>query len=67
MLDNRNQKPRKMFRVVEFLGIPHRLTLSGRSLEVGVYEYFDLQTEYREKVKREDVLDFMQTRINLKL
>lgn len=56
-----------MFRVVEFLGIPHRLTLSGRSLEVGVYEYFDLQTEYREKVKREDVLDFMQTRINLKL
>ncbi len=59
LMDDRNQKPRNMFAVIEFLGIPHRLTLSGRSLEVGVYEYFNLATEHREKIRREDVLDFL--------
>lgn len=59
LLDNRNQKPRNMFKVVNFLGIPHRFTLSGRSLEVGIYEYFHLEAECREKIKREDVLIFI--------
>jgi len=60
LLDNRNQKPRDMFAVIDFLKIPHRLTLSGRSLEVGVYEYFNVKTEHREKVKRENVLSFLE-------
>ncbi len=60
LMDNRNQKPSNMFAIIEFLEIPHRLTLSGRSLEVGVYEYFNLKTKHREKVKREDVLNFLQ-------
>ncbi len=60
LLDDRNQKPRNMFEVVEFLGIPHRLTLSGRSLEVGVYEYFNTVTQYREKVSRVQVLNFFE-------
>lgn len=59
LLDNRNQKPRNMFQIVEFLGIPHRLTLSGRSLERGVYEYFHLETGHHEKIKREDILAFV--------
>ncbi len=65
LMDNRNQKPKNMFAVIEFLGIPHRLTLSGRSLEAGVYEYFNLHTELRSKIKREEVLDFMKQQIDL--
>jgi prolyl-tRNA synthetase len=65
LMDNRNQKPKNMFAVIEFLGIPHRLTLSGRSLEVGVYEYFNVRTEFRSKIKREEVLDFMRQQIDL--
>jgi len=62
LLDNRNQKPRNMFEVVEFLQIPHRLTLSGRSLEAGVYEYFNTRTLQREKVSREGILGFLRSR-----
>ena len=59
LMDDRNQKPHNMFQVVEFLGIPHRFTLSGRSLELGVYEYYHLESHFREKVRREDVLVFV--------
>lgn len=61
LLYNKNQKPRDMFKAIDFLRIPHRLTLSGRSLEVGVYEYFNLETELREKIKRREVLGFLET------
>lgn len=59
LLDDRNQKPGNMFEVAAFLRIPHRLTLSGRSLEAGVYEYFNQETGYAKKIKCTDVLDFL--------
>ena len=60
LMDDRNKKPRDMFAVIEFLRIPHRLTLSGRSLERGVYEYLNLQTGDRDKIKREEVLNYIK-------
>ncbi len=64
LLDDRNQKPRNMFKVAAFLQIPHRITISGRSIEADVYEYFHLETEEFCKIKRENILDFLHSKIN---
>jgi len=42
LVDDRGQKPKNMFAVISFLGIRHRLVISGRSLSAGVVEYKDL-------------------------
>ena len=63
LLDDRNQKPKNMFRVAAFLQIPNRLTVSNRSIKAGVYEYFDLKTEERYKVPIDEVSHFLQNRI----
>lgn len=62
LLDDRNQKPKNMFKVAAFLKIPHRLTISNRSIDAGVYEYFELQTEERYKVPIDEVSTFLQNR-----
>ena len=60
LLDDRNQKPKNMFQVASFLQIPHRLTISGRSIEAGVYEYFSLQTEEICKVPISEIIEFLK-------
>lgn len=63
LLDDRNQKPRNMFAVIEFLRVPHRITISGRSIEAKVFEYMDLTSGYREKVSEKEILTFLAARI----
>ena len=59
LVDDRGQKPRNMFKVIEFLGIRHRVVISSRSISAGVYEYKDLQTDYFEKVPEKEITDFL--------
>jgi prolyl-tRNA synthetase len=61
LLDDRNQKPRNMFQVIAFLGIPHRIVISGRSLEAGVVEYLNLQTNEHQKIDVNGVKTFFDT------
>lgn len=63
LVDDRNQKPKNMFEVIEFLGIRHRVVISGRSISAGVYEYKDLKTGEFEKVPEKDMLDFLKKHV----
>lgn len=66
LVDDRNQKPANMFKVASFLDIPHRLTLSRRSLDAGVYEYYGNETQERCKVPTTEVVDFLKKRLTNK-
>ncbi len=61
LVDDRGQRPRNMFEVIELLGIRHRLVISARSLSAGVYEYKDLQTDEFLKVKISDCIEFLKS------
>ncbi len=60
LVDDRGQKPKNMFEVIEFLGIRHRVVISSRSISAGVYEYKDLQTNHFCKIKEADAFRFLQ-------
>ncbi len=63
LVDDRGQKPRNMFEVIEFLGIRYRVVISGRSLSAGVVEFKDLQTGYFEKIAQDEICDFLKARL----
>ncbi len=60
IVDDRGQKPKNMFEVIEFLGIRHRVVISSRSISAGVYEYKDLQTNQFCKIKEAEAFHFLQ-------
>ncbi len=62
LVDDRGEKPKNMFAVIEFLGIRHRVVISGRSLSAGVVEYMDLATRKFKKVPLHEVTDYLLTR-----
>lgn len=59
LLLDRKQKPRDVFQVIEFLKIPHRVVVSGRSLAHDVYEYRHLPTDEHAKIPTADILNFL--------
>jgi prolyl-tRNA synthetase len=59
LVDDRGQKPKNMFEVIEFLRIRHRVVISSRSISAGVYEYKDLQTGHFSKIKEEGAFNFL--------
>jgi len=60
LVDDRGQKPKNMFEVIEFLGVRHRVVISSRSISAGVYEYRDLQTDDFCKIKEAEAFDFLR-------
>ncbi len=63
LMDDRGQKPKNMFEVIDFLGIRHRVVISGRSISAGVYEYKDLQINAFFKVPESEMLSFLLERL----
>jgi len=63
LVDDRNQKPKNMFEVIDFLGIEHRLVISSRSISAGVYEYKNLQTNEFVKVPESEALLFLLNKV----
>lgn len=59
LVDDRNQKPKNMFEVISFLGIQHRVVISGRSISAGVFEYKNLETEEFIKVEEKEMVSFL--------
>lgn len=59
LVDDRNQKPKNMFEVIAFLGIQHRVVISGRSISAGVFEYKNLETEEFIKVEEKEMGSFL--------
>ncbi len=63
LVDDRKQKPRNKFEVIEFLGIRHRVVISSRSISAKVFEYKDLQTDEFEKISQTTALEFLKQRV----
>jgi len=63
LVDDRDQKPKNKFEVIEFLKIPHRVVVSSRSISAGVYEYRNLKTDYFKKVQEKEVMVFLMKAI----
>lgn len=63
LLDDRCQKPRNMFAVIEFLRIPHRFVISGRSMEAGVVEYANLTNGEHCKVPQQQLHAFIDASV----
>ena len=63
LLDDRNQRPRNMFEVIEFLGIRHRVVISSRSISAKVMEYRDLELDEFQKVALDSAADFLMERL----
>lgn len=67
LVDDRGQKPNNMFKVIDFLGIQHRIVISGRSISAGVYEYKNLRTDEFVKVPEQEMLSFILKRVEQEL
>lgn len=63
LVDDRNQKPRNMFEVIDFLGVQHRLVISSRSISAGVFEYKNLQTGEFVKVPESEAVQFLINKV----
>ncbi len=63
LVDDRGQKPKNMFKVIDFLGIRHRVVISMRSLSAGVVEYKDLTRGKFKKVAVEELPGYLAARI----
>lgn len=63
LVDDRKQKPRNKFGVIEFLRIRHRVVISSRSISAKVFEYKDLQTDEFEKISQTTALEFLKQRV----
>lgn len=63
LVDDRGQKPKNMFEVIEFLGVQHRVVISGRSISAGVFEYKNLQTDEFCKIPEKDMFSFLIEKI----
>ena len=63
LVDDRKQKPKNKFKVVEFLGVRHRVVISSRSISAKVYEYKDLQTDEFQKINESTAIDFLKQRV----
>ena len=59
LLDDRNQRPKNMFEVIEFLDIRHRVVISSRSISAKVVEYRDLETNEFQKVILNSASEFL--------
>ena len=63
LVDDRIQKPRNKFEVIEFLKIRHRVVISSRSISAKVFEYKDLQTDEFEKISEATAIKFLKHRV----
>lgn len=65
LMDDRGQKPKNMFEVIAFLGIQHRVVISGRSISAGVFEYKDLKTDEFVKVPEKEMFSFLVKKLTI--
>ena len=64
LLDDRNIRPGAMFADLELIGIPHRVVISDRGLKNQQFEYKSRTAEDAELLDLNDVLGFVETKLN---
>jgi len=65
LLDDRNQRPKNMFKVIQFLGIRHRVVISSRSISAKVVEYRDLESGEFQKIALDSAARVLQEKLML--
>jgi prolyl-tRNA synthetase len=63
MFDDRAVRPGVMFADSELIGIPHRLVLGDKGLDKGIVEYKRRADGHAEELARDDVVQWIRTRI----
>jgi len=66
LLDDRNQRPKNMFAVIEFLDITHRVVISSRSISAKVMEYRNLKTNEFQKISLSSASVFLFEKLELR-
>ncbi len=64
LYDDRKERPGVKFSDMELIGIPHRIVISDRGIEEGAYEYKHRRENDKVSVPADDVIQFIQSRIN---
>ncbi|MFK8021852.1 MAG: proline--tRNA ligase [Pseudomonadales bacterium] len=64
LLDDRKERPGVKFAELELIGIPHRIVIGDRSLEIGEIEYKARQGESNEQWPIEGAVDAIMNRLN---
>lgn len=65
LLDDRNERPGVKFADLELMGIPHRVVIGDRGLEQGMLEYKGRRDEANSDIKQDEILSFLQSKIQL--
>ena len=64
LYDDRKERPGVKFSDIELIGIPHRIVISDRGIEERAYEYKHRQENDKVSVPADEVIQFIQSRIN---
>lgn len=60
LLDDRSERPGRMFAEADLIGFPHRIVIGERGLDDGIVEYKARHSSDIEKIKLDNVLYFLQ-------
>ncbi len=63
LLDDRSERPGRMFAEADLIGFPHRIVIGERGLDDGIVEYKARRSSDIEKIKLDNVLDFLQGKL----
>jgi prolyl-tRNA synthetase len=63
LYDDRDERPGVKFADAELLGIGHRIVISERGLAAGTLEYRHRRAADSEQIRREDILDYLRSRL----
>ena len=64
LYDDRKERPGVKFSDIELIGVPHRIVISDRGIEEGAYEYKHRRENDKVSVPADEVIQFIQSRIN---
>ncbi len=64
LFDDRKERPGVKFADMELVGIPHRIVIGEKSIDNGAYEYKNRRENEKIDVKPDNVLEFLQERLN---
>lgn len=63
LYDDRNERPGSKFADMELIGIPHRIVVSGKSLDNGTLEYKGRKDKEATHIPQAEILDFLNSKI----
>mgnify|MGYP003625990815 CR=1 FL=1 len=63
LLDDRNERPGRMFAEADLIGFPHRVVVGERGLDEGVVEYKARRSTDIEKVDLDGIVGFLQEKM----